>query len=204
MNQVLVRVHQTRRPEPALPDTYCQWEAWNDQEEFLLLSYRSGVGTAQLLKDKESRNQDPDDYECVARFDTGDLDGRELSLDEFCRRAAIVLAPSAAVSVLATWAMATPLLGPDYPPDGSGRCTFVAAPGAEPCGARATWHVAWTPPNPRAGTINTSADCDLHMDHVRQHYGYFDRHQYTNACSLPEFRWQGPDGCCTAQAETTS
>jgi U3 small nucleolar ribonucleoprotein component len=95
MNVELVRVAETCRFHPALPGTRCQWEAWDAQDKFFLLTYMNGIGTAHALKDNGSWGQDDDDYDLVARFESDHPDEPELPLDEFCRRAGIQLAASA-------------------------------------------------------------------------------------------------------------
>lgn len=95
MDVVLARVVQTCRPNPAMRGTHCQWEAWDARKNFFFLRYQSGVGTVDALKDNDSWGQNESDYDRVAQFDTGHPDECEMPLDEFCRRAGILLAPDA-------------------------------------------------------------------------------------------------------------
>ncbi|MFJ9379356.1 hypothetical protein [Streptomyces sp. NPDC101455] len=100
MDVELVRVVETCRPYSAMAGTLRQWEATDAEGFFLLLSFKSGMGTAHRLKDNDSWGQRTDDYDLVAEFDTGDAAECELSLEEFCRRAGIRLAESVVVVTL--------------------------------------------------------------------------------------------------------
>ncbi|MET7487694.1 hypothetical protein [Streptomyces sp. NPDC005538] len=97
MNVVFARALETCRYHPALPGTHFQWEAWDAQDNFFFLRYKSGVGTVDALKDNDSWGQNEDDYDRVVQFDTGRRNESILSLDEFCQRAGIQLAPAARV-----------------------------------------------------------------------------------------------------------
>lgn len=100
MDVELVRVVETCRPRPVLAGTRCQWDAWDAQGNFFLLTYMNGIGTARALKGNDSWGQDKNDCDLVAHFETGHPDEPELHLDEFCRRAEIRLAASAFIVTL--------------------------------------------------------------------------------------------------------
>jgi hypothetical protein len=91
---VLVHVVMTARPQAALPGSSCQWEARDAQGNALLMFYRDGVGRVGALTDNDSWGQDADDWVGVASFDTGRCGDNDMPLEEFCRRAGILLAPS--------------------------------------------------------------------------------------------------------------
>ncbi|MEU9168568.1 hypothetical protein AB0D34_12355 [Streptomyces sp. NPDC048420] len=92
---VLVHVAMTARPQAALPGSICQWEARDAQDNALLMFYQNGIGRVGALKDNDRWGQNEDDWVGVASFDTGRRGDNDITLEEFCRGAGILLSPSA-------------------------------------------------------------------------------------------------------------
>ncbi|MFF2964275.1 hypothetical protein ACFVT1_36535 [Streptomyces sp. NPDC057963] len=77
---------------------------------------------------------------------------------------------------------------PDWTPTdrvGDPRCGSQPAPGAETCGAPATWHVLWTVATPAP----LSLLCDKHMTQARRELVYTDRHPAAVICDMPGTGW---------------
>lgn len=83
---VIVKVVQTCAAAPS------QWNAWTANGQYLYLRYRSGIGTADAYDTTDSEQWPHAPDGAAAYFDTGDrLDG-EITLQEFCRQAGLILA----------------------------------------------------------------------------------------------------------------
>jgi hypothetical protein len=84
----LTRVTQTSIACPA------QWDAWDEAGNYYYLRYRHGYGAVRQYATPDWVTADEDQLiRHVASFEHGDgLDG-SISLEEFCARAGIALAP---------------------------------------------------------------------------------------------------------------
>jgi hypothetical protein len=82
----IVRAVQTSDYHPA------QWDAWTATGQYLYPRYRSGIGTADAYDspDWETWTRIPDGG--IARFEEPNTYA-EITLEEFCQRAGLTLAP---------------------------------------------------------------------------------------------------------------
>ncbi|WP_034088846.1 hypothetical protein [Streptacidiphilus albus] len=89
---VLARTVQTCRSHPS------QWDAWSADGQYLYLRYRGGRGTVDAYDNADSDTWTTPPDGAVARFGEGwdqrSYDG-DISLEEFCERAGLILAANA-------------------------------------------------------------------------------------------------------------
>jgi hypothetical protein len=84
-----MRIVKAVRTSIAFPS---QWDAWNDDGEYVYLRYRSGIGYAKIYSDEDWCDREvPEQGTLVADFQYGHpLDGF-ITLEDFCKHANIEL-----------------------------------------------------------------------------------------------------------------
>lgn len=83
---VLTRVVQTCKATPS------QWDAWDAQEQYFYLHYRSGCGTVYTYPNNDWEQWD--NRAPIIQFEHGGQDDGEIDLDEFLKLAGMQFAPA--------------------------------------------------------------------------------------------------------------
>lgn len=83
------------------------------------------------------------------------------------------------------------------PIDGTTTCGRKPIGGTEPCGKPGEWHIQWGPGPDASGSFA----CAEHMERIRAHFVYLDRHQVGPDCNMPGAIWT--TGRCRVPATTS-
>ena len=95
------------------------------------------------------------------------------------------------------------MTSPDLTPTariGDPQCGSRNTTDSPPCGAPATWHIAWRLTSP----AEFSLVCDRHLAESQQKFVYADRHPAAVACDMPGTGWAigDPSFCVVPPDET--